>query len=164
MIKFQKIFFVFLLLGAFDYAYATATADVCVSGSGSADGRWIYTGELNAHPYYTKGGRYLDYPNNGIGWYMGETVLGAGAVTWYYTLAVTDDPTTAVDWLISTGANPAPTDGNVVFCPPPLSPPDLTTGSATSSVEQIQQNLFHGWVVFFATMFGIVWFFRRQKQ
>lgn len=41
--------------------------------------------------------------------------------------------------------------------PNPPSPSD-----ATSSIEQIQNNLYNGFIIFFITMFGIIWMFKRK--
>jgi len=41
-------------------------------------------------------------------------------------------------------------------------PPSGGGGGATSTVEQTQQNLFNGFIIFFLSFFGMVWLFRRR--
>jgi len=40
--------------------------------------------------------------------------------------------------------------------------PTPTTTVATSSPDQIQQNLFFGWAIFYGSMFFVVWIFKRR--
>lgn len=41
--------------------------------------------------------------------------------------------------------------------------PEVPLGGATSTVEQVQQNLYNGMVLFFISFFGLVWVFRKKS-
>jgi len=160
----QKIWILVILLGSFQYAYA----DVCADGFGDvlANGTYTGTGVTTACglPELTNGVYYL-YEHPSCNTYWNINSLNAASYTaptnLYYS---TGDSVTGNPYNLNTGTSPGGTvTAGACVVPGAVGPVDLTTGSATSSVEQIQTNLFHGWVVFGATAVFVIWFFRRKN-
>jgi len=76
-----------------------------------------------------------------------------------YTGAGSGDPAEHFDgsWVVL--GNPGFQDVNIESAGPPSGGGG---GSATSTVDQVHQNLYNGFVVFFAGFFGTLWMLRRK--
>jgi len=93
------------------------------------------------------------------GGYDNEDFTGNTSVRQFYRAGANSDDLTG-SWL----DDPISFTGNT-DCPFPATstPPLPALGGATSTLEQTQTNLFFGWVIFFATMCYVVWFFRKRQ-
>jgi len=168
---FFAILGVFLLASA-AHAPLVFALDIEVSGAG--------TTAVN--------GCYTDQGMGSIGhtWKLDDThwIISAGIVSTYIECRITDDgddtyPQSGVQYYykrtpadvactsanaaggtysIGTGASAAPTVTETT-CPPRPDPP---SPAATSTVEQTQQNLSTAVVVFFVSMFGMIWLIRKH--
>jgi len=141
------------------YAHA---ADLIGTGAGDSDLNQTYIDQFDGNWL----GENLDYK---ICTYSGTyaiitayaDVCGSGAQQWYYNFGVT---------VTSAGiASLAPVNWtNNFFTPPapqftedtPPGPPDI--GGATSTVDQMHDNLYYGFIVFFLSMFGMIWLMRKH--
>jgi len=86
--------------------------------------------------------------------YYGQIGTGEAAVPCSEANAQT------VTWLVDTGESPA---GTVVAgCEAPPEPPATTTAS-TTIINNPNQDMFNGFLIFFMAWFGLMWMFRRPS-
>lgn len=140
---------------------ASATSGYTMTGAGdaTANGDYCPTGGMNdGQPVYTNGTQFL------FKWVNGGTSYSS-----VYTSVVADN-TGTTNYFLSPypggslagtyTANFIAPDGTLTAmssCGSP--PPPPATDTATSTIEQYQINLFHGFVLFYVVFFGIVAFF-----
>jgi len=180
----KKYILVLFLFPFFVLADGT-TVEFCATGFGTAnvDGTYTYVDSAGGNYYsqmperYENGLGYFIYTIAGSSSMLLDSTIGDASPNYYYKNFVDaqngDYTEIAGTWNIENlGASPA---GTIVDCTPePPAPPinpytypvptyDLTTGSATSSLEQTQQNLFNSFILFWLTFVFIIWFFRKRS-
>jgi len=161
---------VLIVLGAFFlvlFATSEAHADLFLEGWGTEaangcyidqeDGTWsngtyeIYTAGIIETDTYCRVGT-VDPETQA---YYGQIGTGIDAVPCDETNAET------IIWQVDTGDSPAGTvEANAPGCESPPEPPATTTAS-TTLINNPNQDMFTGWLVFFMAWFGIMWMFRR---
>jgi len=152
-------FVLVVLLGNFAVVHAD---DILVSGAGSTevngcyvdqtDGTWIKDGSGNYEVLTVADSYCIIARVSPYGQFYGKSV---GA-------ACTSANAAGDTWdLNDIGTEPVPTVSETT-CGSGGPPPGAAVGGATSTTEQIQTNLFYGFVLFFISFFMVVWLLRKH--
>jgi len=163
-IKIQVVVFgaLFLLLPSFALAFDQYQVFNC--GTALADGIYTFGGTANGQPYYVQDvdptNYNIHYPSNGNGYYL----VGDGSLDntfpLYYS-SVNDHNVLSID---TTAGGSVPTCSVVVYVAPVPTPTGGGFPTTTVSVvDNPTQDVFNGVVLYCIGLFGIVWFFRKQK-
>jgi len=129
-------------------------ADLCVAGFGQGNGTYIEQGVSNSKIYWRMGSLYqVAWTTDLSGsWTISEQEIPVNIVSsdiYYYAGDEVSLPWQVATWSVNVGASPA---GTVVQGACSSSSGISSSTNATSTVNQIQQNLFFGFVLFFIAM------------
>jgi len=139
------------------------SADLEVSGAGNAAANGCYVDNMSGEwvqessQYwiandFVAGDNYCILIANGVGSGQSQYFNNTGATICDESVATADA------WSADAGSSPAPT----------VTQTTCTGGgggedtNATSTINQIQENLYHGIVLFFLSMFGMIWLLRKH--
>jgi hypothetical protein len=152
-----------IFLTFFLFPQVMLAADICLSGWGTAayNGTGVDTGTLHSAPYYQVDATHIICAT-GIGgsdrWYLtGSTAnCTSGPADYYSDVGPGSNVLMAGGWTVSTGDSPAGVI-SALACPAPTSTPETS-----SIINNPNQDLFNGFIIFIIGFFGITWLFKKR--